>query len=99
MKDPIKHRFQQKIEEISLHFGKLIRTHRKDLGMTQEELALASGVSRKFVIELESGRPTCELGRSLIVASVVGLRPIDPIGSDNDSSQLLPDLLDVGLEE
>jgi DNA-binding XRE family transcriptional regulator len=61
---------------------------------TQEDVALASGVSRRFIIELEAGRITCELGRSLVVASVVGIRPVDQLIASDDSTPLLPDLLE-----
>src|ERR1700737_3973585 len=58
-------------------FGLLIRTRRKALKMRQDELALATGVGRRFLIELEGGKSSCQLGRSLLVAEGVGLRLVD----------------------
>ena len=39
-----------------------VRGRRKDLGMTQAELARRAGVSRKWIYEFEAGKPTAELG-------------------------------------
>jgi hypothetical protein len=41
--------------------------------MRQDQLALATGVGRRFLIELEGGKPSCQLGRSLLVAQALGL--------------------------
>src|SRR5580704_14729390 len=54
-------------------FGALIRSRRKSLKMRQDELALATGVGRRFLIELEGGKSSCQLGRSLLVAQALGL--------------------------
>ena len=62
--------------------------------MRQDQLALATGVGRRFLIELEAGKPTCQLGRSLLVAEALGLRVAD-LGSSGASqpatSAELPD--------
>src|ERR1700704_778894 len=60
--------------EAALAFGSLIRSRRKALKMRQDQLALATGVGRRFLIELEAGKPTCQLGRSPLVAEALGLR-------------------------
>ena len=66
--------------------------------MRQDELALATGVGRRFLIDLEAGKPTCQLGRSLLVADALGLRVTDLLASENQSlcapttRQELPDL-------
>jgi DNA-binding XRE family transcriptional regulator len=70
-------------------FGKLVRERREALGMRQDDLALATGVGRRFVIELEAGKPSCQLGKSLVVAIAVGLRPFDLISAEDDA--MLPD--------
>jgi transcriptional regulator with XRE-family HTH domain len=54
-------------------FGDLIRSRRKTLKMRQDQLALATGVGRRFLIELEAGKSSCQLGRSLLVARALGL--------------------------
>lgn len=54
-------------------FGAAIREKRKALGWTQTELAARSGTGERFIVELESGKPSCQLEKSLIVARSVGL--------------------------
>jgi len=60
--------------ETALAFGSLIRSRRKALNMRQDDLALATGVGRRFLIDLEAGKSSCQLGRSLLVADALGLR-------------------------
>ena len=58
----------RRASEAASAFGSLIRSRRKALKMRQDQLALATGVGRRFLIELEAGKPSCQLGRSLLVA-------------------------------
>lgn len=53
--------------------GAAIRQKRKALGWTQTELAARSGTGERFIVELESGKPSCQLEKSLIVARTVGI--------------------------
>ncbi len=53
--------------------GAAVRGRRRDLGMTQAELALQAGVSRKWVYEFEAGKPTAELRLILRVVDALGL--------------------------
>jgi transcriptional regulator with XRE-family HTH domain len=79
----------------ALAFGAMIRSQRKALNMRQDQLALATGVGRRFLIELEAGKPSCQLGRSLLVAEALGLRPADILGlgpSRSVAGAELPDL-------
>lgn len=55
--------------------GRLIRQRRKALGMRQEDVAFATGVGRRFLIELEAGKPTARLGPALMVARQLGIVP------------------------
>lgn len=41
--------------------------------MNQDQLALSTGVGRRFLIDLEAGKPSCQIGRSLVVAQALGL--------------------------
>lgn len=54
--------------------GKLIRDTRKNLGVTQKDLALTSGTGLRFVIELEKGKETCEIGKALTVLQTLGIK-------------------------
>jgi len=47
--------------------GRMIRDTRKKLGVTQKDLALTSGTGLRFVIDLERGKKTCEIGKALTV--------------------------------
>lgn len=58
----------------SHELGALIRAERKSLGLTQADLAAASGVSLRFIGELERGRPSVGLERVLRVLQLLGLQ-------------------------
>lgn len=47
-----------------------IKTKRKEVGLTQEQLATYAGVSAKFIVELESGKGTVRLDKLLAVLRV-----------------------------
>lgn len=53
--------------------GALVRDHRKRLGATQIELAALADVGPRFIVELERGKPTLELGKVLRVLERLGL--------------------------
>ncbi len=53
--------------------GQLIRRERTAQGILQEDLALAAGTGRRFVIELERGKPTVRLAEVLAVLHTLGL--------------------------
>ena len=54
-------------------FGDLVQKRRKDLGMTQAELALVSGTGVRFISDLENGKASCELGKALDVLANLGV--------------------------
>jgi y4mF family transcriptional regulator len=54
--------------------GTLIRTTRKSLGVTQKDLALTSGTGLRFIIDLEKGKETCEIGKALTVLHTLGIK-------------------------
>lgn len=54
--------------------GKLVKVTRKNMGVTQKDLALTSGTGLRFIIELEKGKPTCQLGKVLTVLHTLGIR-------------------------
>ncbi|MGH9393315.1 MAG: type II toxin-antitoxin system Y4mF family antitoxin [Terriglobales bacterium] len=53
--------------------GSLIRDTRKRLGVTQKDLALTAGTGLRFIIDLEKGKETCELGKSLRALQTLGI--------------------------
>lgn len=62
-------------------FGELIRYKRRQQGLSQQEVADLAGVSVRFLGDLERGKPSCELDKSLGVAETLGLR-LKPEGHD-----------------
>lgn len=56
--------------------GAALRTARMARGLRQEDLALAAGVGRRFIGELEAGKPTMRLAETLRVASALGMRVV-----------------------
>jgi HTH-type transcriptional regulator / antitoxin HipB len=61
----------------SIEFGTAVSGARKALGLTQRDLALAIGVGERFIVELEGGKPTAQLGKALAAAKAVGMRLVD----------------------
>lgn len=52
--------------------GDALRSARKQLGLTQPQLALAAGVGVRFIVELEGGKPTVRLDSVMRVIEAVG---------------------------
>jgi transcriptional regulator with XRE-family HTH domain len=76
-------------------FGAIIRGRRKALKLRQDQLALATGVGRRFLIELEAGKPSCQLGRSLLVAEALGLTVTDLLAGSAVAASDAPELPDL----
>jgi y4mF family transcriptional regulator len=55
-------------------FGRIVRENRVAQGLRQDQLAAAAGVGLRFLIELEGGKPTAQLGKSLAVLDALGCR-------------------------
>ncbi len=52
--------------------GVALRAARKQLGLTQPQLALAAGVGVRFIVDLEAGKPTLRLENVLRVIDALG---------------------------
>jgi transcriptional regulator with XRE-family HTH domain len=90
----------QRASEVARAFGSLVRRRRRALTMTQDQLALVTGVGRRFLVDLEAGKTSCQLGRSLVVAQALGLRPTDgPNGGELPPSSTVADLPDLPEDE
>jgi len=50
-----------------------VKTARRTLKLRQVELAAAAGVGVRFLIELEAGKPTVQLDKTLAVLNALGL--------------------------
>jgi y4mF family transcriptional regulator len=54
--------------------GRYVKKERKAMGLTQAKLALTSGTGMRFISDLENGKPTCQIGKTLTVLKTLGLR-------------------------
>lgn len=54
--------------------GEVIRDTRRSLDVTQKDLALTSGTGLRFIIDLEKGKETCEIGKALRVLQTLGIK-------------------------
>ena len=62
------------IKYTSKEIGEIVHKTRRGLGVTQKNLALTAGTGLRFIIELEHGKPTCELQKTLTVLQTLGIR-------------------------
>lgn len=53
--------------------GAFVAETRRQQGVTQLELSLAADVGRRFVVELEDGKVTLQVGKLLKVMSALGI--------------------------
>lgn len=60
-------------QRLARQFGDGLRSRRKELGYTQEDLASMIGTNRRFISELERGKGTSHLGSALAAAEALGL--------------------------
>ena len=58
----------------SKDIGDLVRKTRKALGVTQQALALTAGTGARFIVDLEKGKETCEIGKVLTVLHTLGIK-------------------------
>ncbi len=54
-------------------YGEAIRKRRKELGYTQAYLAEFTGFSVSFISDLERGKATAEIGKSIYLANLLGM--------------------------
>jgi HTH-type transcriptional regulator/antitoxin HipB len=54
--------------------GALVRGTRKAMGITQRDLALTSGTGQRFISDLENGKHTSQLGKTLTVLYTLGIK-------------------------
>ena len=67
--------------------GTLIRNTRKASGLRQDQLAGVANVGLRFVVDLERGKPTAQIGKVLQVLAILGctLTATLPSGLDPSS--------------
>ena len=66
----------------SKSLGLIVLRERKAQKLRQDELAAASGVGVRFIVDLEAGKPTLQLEKALLVLRTLGcVMSIDPPAS------------------
>ena len=53
--------------------GIAIQARRKQLKLTQKELAMTCGTGLRFIVDLEKGKSSCQIGKALQVLHALGL--------------------------
>lgn len=56
----------------TIKLGAALKAARKQLGLTQSQVALAAGVGLRFMVDLEGGKPTVRLQQVLRVIDALG---------------------------
>lgn len=69
----------------SQDIGALIRDQRNKHALTQQQLAAQVGVSRLWIVQLEKGKPTAQLGLALRALKALGVS-LDAVVSPTDKS-------------
>lgn len=52
--------------------GAVVRTARKAQNLRQDELAGAAGVGLRFIVDIEAGKATAQIGKTLQVLETLG---------------------------
>ena len=52
--------------------GRIVRRTRRAQGLRQDQLAGAAGVGVRFLVELEGGKSTAQIGKALAVLAALG---------------------------
>ena len=53
--------------------GRVVRDRRRALGLTQPDLALSAGVGVRFLVEIERGKPSAQIGKVMQVLAALGI--------------------------
>jgi len=53
--------------------GSIIQKNRKSQGLTQPQLAMACGTGIRFIVDIEAGKETCQIGKALLVLQMLGI--------------------------
>ena len=56
--------------------GYYVATTRKQQALTQHALAAMSGVGVRFIVDLEKGKATCEIGKVLLILQALGIQMV-----------------------
>jgi len=54
--------------------GRLVRETRRALRLTQPDLALSAGVGVRFLVDIEKGKSTSQIGKIMQVLAALGIQ-------------------------
>lgn len=54
--------------------GAAIKGERRRQGLRQDQLAAAANVGVRFIVDVEAGKPTAQIGKTLAVLAALGLQ-------------------------
>ena len=63
----------KKIEDFA-NLEKLVKEERKRQKITQMQLAGAAGVGIRFIVDLEKGKKTCQIGKVFRILNMLGIQ-------------------------
>lgn len=63
--------------------GEVVRQQRKAQGLTQKQLAGLCGVGIRFLGELERGKESCEIGKTLLIVKMLGISLMLEVTTDD----------------
>lgn len=72
------------IDNIAAAFGRTLRKHRLEAGLSQETLALEAGLQRNYISLLELGHNQPTIGTIFKIAAVLELNPADIVQDTQD---------------
>ena len=62
--------------------GSIIRFERKKQGLTQPDLALICGSGVRFIVDVENGKESCQIGKVMRLLNCLGL-DVDVVSMKN----------------
>ncbi|MFM9967166.1 MAG: helix-turn-helix transcriptional regulator [Burkholderiales bacterium] len=66
----------EKLARSSRELGALLRGRRRHLGLTQLDLAGLANTGNRFIVDVESGKPTVQLQKVLDLMQLLGLEVV-----------------------
>jgi transcriptional regulator with XRE-family HTH domain len=86
---------RRRMEGLYREFGELLRTHRRQAGLTQNQVAERVGLARTSITNIERGQQHVPLHQLFRLASAVGVQPAEllPTGSAALEELVSPDTL------
>lgn len=69
---PVREEFKQ--QSTAWYYRELLRGRRKEMNMTQQQLADAAGVKRSYISRIEKGETDVQLSSFIRIATVLGIQ-------------------------